>query len=252
MESREGNRVPQVTFRTRTDEGWEDITSETLFKDKTVVVFALPGAFTPTCSATHLPRYEELASVFYEQGVDDVVCISVNDGFIMHAWQNDQAISNVKMIPDGNGEFTEQMGMLVDKSSLGFGKRSWRYSMLVKDGVIVKMFIEPDVEGDPFEVADAETMLSYINSDARVPETVAVITRRGCPHCQRAKDMLDEHGIRYNEILLGRDVDQAAVRGLAGSTSVPQVFFGGRLIGGADALAEYMGDHSGEGKSQAA
>jgi glutaredoxin-like protein len=235
--SKEGQAVPQVTFRTRDDQGWVDVTSEDLFKGKTVVVFSLPGAFTPTCSATHLPRYEELAPIFKAEGVDDIVCMSVNDGFVMHAWQKDQGIGNVRVIPDGNGHFTAGMNMLVDKEDLGFGKRSWRYSMLVKDGVVAKMFVEPDLPGDPFTVSDADTMLAFINAEAKAPEPVAVISRVGCPHCQRAKDLLIGQDIRFNEIVVGQDIDQAALRGLSGSTSVPQVFIGGRLIGGADELA---------------
>ena len=179
MQTRESKRVPDVTFKTRTDDGWKNITSNDIFAGKTVIVFSLPGAFTPTCSATHLPRYEQLAPQFAAEGIDDIICIAVNDGFIMYAWEKEQALNHVKLIPDGNGEFTEQMGMLVDKTDLGFGKRSWRYSMLVKDGVVDKMFIEPEVEGDPFEVSDAETMLRYINSDAAIPECVAVISRPG-------------------------------------------------------------------------
>ena len=124
-----------------------------------MVVFSLPGAFTPTCSSTHVPRYNELAPAFFANGVDRIVCMSVNDAFVMNEWARTQECGNVTMLPDGNGEFTEKMGMLVDKSELGFGKRSWRYSMLVKDGVIEKMFIEPEKAGDPFEVSDADTML---------------------------------------------------------------------------------------------
>ena len=139
-------------------------------------------------------------------------------------------------MPDGNGDFTEQMGMLVDKTDLGFGERSWRYSMLVKDGVVEKMFIEPEVDGDPFEVSDAETMLRYINSDAAIPECVAVISRPGCPHCQRAKEVLAARNMNYNEIVLGKDIENPALRALAGSTTVPQIFIGGKLIGGADDL----------------
>lgn len=236
MENRESKQVPDVTFRTRTDEGWNDITSQDIFADKTVIVFSLPGAFTPTCSATHLPRYEELAPQFAAEGVDDIICMAVNDGFIMYAWEKEQAVNHVKMIPDGNGEFTEKMGMLVDKSDLGFGKRSWRYSMLVKNGVVEKMFIEAEVEGDPFAVSDAETMLRYINKDVVMPECVAVITRPGCPHCQRAKDVLKSRNMNFNEIVLGKDIEQPALRALAGSTTVPQIFIGGKLIGGADEL----------------
>ena len=159
LPNREGQRVPDVTFPVRQNNQWVNITSEELFKGKTVVLFALPGAFTPTCSTSHLPGYNELAPVFRENGVDSIVCLSVNDTFVMNEWAKDQECDNVVLIPDGNGEFSAGMGMLVDKADLGFGQRSWRYSMLVKDGVIEKMFIEPEVPGDPFEVSDAETML---------------------------------------------------------------------------------------------
>ncbi|MEJ6592424.1 MAG: glutathione peroxidase [SAR86 cluster bacterium] len=240
VSNKEGQAVPNVTFRTRDDAGWQDVTSQALFDGKTVVVFSLPGAFTPTCSATHLPRYEELAPVFAANGVDEIVCVSVNDGFVMQAWQRDQGIEKVRVIPDGNGHFTAGMGMLVDKEDLGFGKRSWRYSMLVKNGVVDKMFVEPDLPGDPFTVSDADTMLAYINASAKAPEPVAVISRIGCPHCQRAKDLLTAQQIRFNEIVVGRDIDQVAMRGLTGSMSVPQVFIGGQLIGGADELTTYL------------
>jgi peroxiredoxin len=134
--NREGQRVPQVTFRARSESDWKPVTTDDIFKGKTVVVFSLPGAFTPTCSSTHVPRYNELAPAFLANGVDRIVCISVNDAFVMNEWARTQECGNVTLLPDGNGEFTEKMGMLVDKSDLGFGKRSWRYSMLVKDGVI--------------------------------------------------------------------------------------------------------------------
>jgi len=161
-ENREGQRVPDVTFRTRRDGEWVDVTTQELFAGKTVVVFALPGAFTPTCSSTHLPGYEALADQIKKQGVDDIICLSVNDAFVMDAWAQDQKAQHVRLIPDGNGEFSDKLGMLVDKTDLGFGKRSWRYSMLVRDGAIEKMFIEPEKPGDPFEVSDAQTMLRYL------------------------------------------------------------------------------------------
>ena len=161
LQNREGQRVPNVTFPVREGNTWKKLTSDDIFKNKTVVVFSLPGAFTPTCSSTHLPRYNELAPTFFKEGVDSIVCVSVNDTFVMNEWAKDQESANITLLPDGNGAFTEGMGMLVDKSDLGFGKRSWRYSMLVKDGVVQKMFIEPEKEGDPFEVSDADTMLAY-------------------------------------------------------------------------------------------
>src|SRR3954464_1156184 len=202
----EGQRVPNVTFKTRENDEWKEVTTDQLFKGKTVVVFSLPGAYTPTCSSTHLPRYNELASTLKAKGVDDIVCISVNDAFVMNQWKRDQEAENITVIPDGNGDFTKGMGMLVDKSSLGFGKRSWRYSMLVRDGVIEKMFIEPEKDGDPFEVSDADTMLSYIAPKAKAPEPVAILSRPGCPHCAHAKALLEERGIAYEDVSLGKGV----------------------------------------------
>lgn len=240
MQNREGQKVPQVTFKTRSHGDWVDVTSAEIFDGKTVVLFSLPGAFTPTCSATHLPRYNELAKTFQANGVDEVVCVSVNDGFIMEQWQKDQDAWNLRLLPDGNGEFTQGMDMLVDKSNIGFGKRSWRYSMLVRDGVIEKMFLEPEVEGDPFGQSDADTMLNYLNPEATLPESIAIVSRAGCPHCARAKAMLDSRELSYEEIQIGRDISQHSLRGLAGSGSVPQVFIAGRRIGGADELEAYF------------
>ncbi|PLW67256.1 peroxiredoxin [Pseudohalioglobus lutimaris] len=173
-------RVPNVTFKTRVrDESvdgpnpfrWEDKTTDDIFAGKKVVVFSLPGAFTPTCSSNHLPRYEELYADFQAQGVDEIVCVSVNDAFVMFQWGKSIGNEKIFLLPDGNGEFTRKMGMLVDKSNLGFGMRSWRYSMVVDDGVIEKMFVEADFGDncptDPFEVSDADTMLAYLKgSDA--------------------------------------------------------------------------------------
>ncbi len=238
--NRRGQRVPNVTFHTRNNNGWVDVTTDDLFANKTVVVFSLPGAYTPTCSSTHLPGYNELAKVFKENGVDEIICISVNDAFVMNEWAKDQEAENIKLIPDGNGEFTEGMGMLVDKSDLGFGKRSWRYSMLVKDGVINQMFIEPDEPGDPFKVSDAETMLRYINPQAVKPEVVSLFAKVGCPFCARAKVMLKEHDISYEEITLGKDITTRSLRAVTGATTVPQVFIDGKLIGGSEALEAYF------------
>lgn len=240
LENREGQRVPNVTFKTRKDNEWVEVSSDELFSGKTVIVFALPGAFTPTCSTSHLPGYNEFAPVFKQNGVDDIICLSVNDAFVMNEWSKDQEAENVILIPDGNGEFSEQIGMLVDKADLGFGKRSWRYSMLVKDGVIEKMFIEPEVPGDPFEVSDAETMLNYINPNAQKPKVVTMFSKVGCPYCARAKSMLKERGLDYEEIVLGQDITTRSIKAATGATSTPQVFIDGKLIGGSDALEEYF------------
>ena len=170
------HQVPQITFKTRVrDESvegpnpfrWQDVTSDDIFAGKKIIVFALPGAFTPTCSSTHLPGYEMKYQEFLDEGVDEIYCLSVNDAFTMFQWGVHQGVENVKLLPDGNGEFSRLMGMLVRKENLGFGDRTWRYSMLVDDGEIQQIFSEAGKEDncatDPFEVSDADTMLKYIN-----------------------------------------------------------------------------------------
>ncbi|CAG2145633.1 glutathione peroxidase [Cupriavidus numazuensis] len=241
LQSREGQRVPNVAFRIRQDNEWKTVTSGDLFNGKTVVVFSLPGAFTPTCSSTHLPRYNELAPAFAKQGVDDILCVSVNDTFVMNEWAKDQESQNITMIPDGNGEFTEGMGMLVDKADLGFGKRSWRYSMLVRDGVVEKMFIEPDEPGDPFKVSDADTMLNHIAPDAKRPDQVVVFSKVGCSFCAKAKQQLSDAGYEYIEVPLDNKVRGKVLGAVSGEMTAPQVFINGKLIGGAAALDQYLG-----------
>ena len=172
---KEGARVPEVTFKTRVrDESvaghnpyrWQDVSAGEIFNGKKIVVFGLPGAFTPTCSSTHLPGFEARYDEFKALGIDEVYCLSVNDAFVMKQWADKLGVKKVKMLPDGNGEFARGMGMLVKKENLGFGERSWRYSMFVEDGLIKKLFIEPgfsdDCPDDPFEVSDADTMLAYL------------------------------------------------------------------------------------------
>jgi glutaredoxin-like protein len=238
--SKENQQVPNVTFKTRQGDSWVDVTTDELFKNKTVIVFSLPGAFTPTCSSSHLPRYDELAPVFKEHGVDDIIVMSVNDTFVMNAWADDQGTENITFIPDGNGEFTEGMGMLVGKEDLGFGSRSWRYSMLVKDGVVVKQFIEPNEPGDPFKVSDADTMLKFVAPEHKVQESVTVFTKPGCPFCSKAKQLLQDKGLQYEEIVLGKDATTVSIRAVTGQTTVPQVFIGGKHIGGSEDLEKHL------------
>jgi len=240
LENRTGKAVPQVVFHTRQDAEWVDVTTDEIFKGKTVIVFSLPGAFTPTCSSTHVPRYNQLAAVFKDNGVDDIVCVSVNDTFVMNQWKLDQQADNVNFIPDGNGDFSREMGMLVSKSDLGFGDRSWRYSMLVKDGIIEKMFIEADEPGDPFAVSDADTMLEYIAPEAASPKNVTIFTRPGCPFCARAKGLLKDSGMDYDELVLNENFNESTIRAVSGQTSVPQIFIDGELVGGSDDLEQYL------------
>ncbi len=239
---KEGQRVPEVTFRTRVDADWVDVTTADIFAGKTVAVFSLPGAFTPTCSSAHVPRYNQLAPAFRAAGVDEILCLSVNDTFVMNEWQADQHADQLRFIPDGNGEFTEKMGMLVDKDDLGFGKRSWRYSMIVKDGVIDKLFIEPEVPGDPYEVSDADTMLEYLAPNVAKPLDVAIFTRKGCEHCVRAKRVLTETGIDFEELVLNRDYTDRTLRAVARGATFPQIFINGENIGGADELEAWLED----------
>ena len=236
LQNRERQHVPQVVFRVRENNEWKTVTTDEIFKDKTVVVFSLPGAFTPTCSSTHLPRFNELAPAFFENGVDTIACVSVNDTFVMNEWAKDQEADNVMLIPDGNGEFTDAMGMLVDKAELGFGKRSWRYSMLVKNGIIEKMFIEPEKPGDPFEVSDADTMLNYINPNARKPDQVAIFTREGCEYCAKAKSLLKNLGYDYAEVPLAHAIRSKVIGAVTDEKTVPQVFINGMHIGGLEEL----------------
>jgi len=235
----EGQPVPQVTFRTRVGSDWKNVTSDEMFKGRTVVLFSLPGAFTPTCSSTHLPRYNELAPAFFANGVDAIACVSVNDAFVMNEWAAGQECDNITMLPDGNGEFTEAMGMLVDKSDLGFGKRSWRYSMLVRDRVVERMFAEPNKPGDPFEVSDADTMLAHVAPRARKPDQVAILTREGCGYCVRAKQLLKDLGYDYAELSLDHRNRGRIVGAIAGAGTVPQVFVNGQRIGGFEDLERW-------------
>jgi glutathione-dependent peroxiredoxin len=244
LQSKEGQPVPEVIFRTRKNDQWVDIDSRKIFNNRTVVVFSLPGAFTPTCSSTHLPGYNQLAHAFKEKGVDEIVCISVNDTFVMNEWAKDQESEHVTLIPDGNGEFTAKMGMLVDKRDLGFGERSWRYSMLVRNGIIEKMFIEPQVPGDPFEVSDAETMLNYI-SPGQLPTTMVVLSRIGCGKCAEAKHVLIEKDISFEEVIIGKDISVLSMKALTGATASPQAFVDGKLIGGLEAIKAYAAEHAG-------
>jgi len=168
-------KVPDVVFKTRVRDDsvagpnpyrWQDKTTKDIFGGKKIVLFALPGAFTPTCSSTHAPGYEAKYDEFKALGIDEVICLSVNDAFVMKKWADDLGVKKVFMLPDGNAEFTRKMGMLVKKEDLGFGDRSWRYSMFVEDGVIKKMFVEENFSdncpADPFNVSDADTMLKYL------------------------------------------------------------------------------------------
>lgn len=172
--------LPSVTFRTRVgdtppeaggcpiDGDWKDVTTQDLFANKRVILFSLPGAYTPTCSTYQLPGFEEGFEEFVNLGIDEIYCLSVNDSFVMNAWADALGIKNVKVIPDGSGEFTRKMGMLVDKDNLGFGMRSWRYAAIVNDGVVEAWFEEDgrddNADGDPYFHSSPENIKSYLEN----------------------------------------------------------------------------------------
>jgi glutaredoxin-like protein len=239
--SREGQKVPDAELAELNDGKARKVSTRELFGGRKVIVFALPGAFTPTCSTAHVPGYVALLKEFQNAGIDDIVCLSVNDPFVMEAWQRSEKAQGVHFVADPFGKFTEAMGMSVDHSDVLLGTRSWRYSMLVNDGRIEKMFIEPGTQGDPFEVSDAETMLRYLRPNRQTLGPVLVLARHGCPFCAKAKSMLEERGIAYDAVYLGDELTMQGVKAASGAAKVPQVFVDGKLIGGSDELARFLG-----------
>lgn len=154
-----GDRIPSATLKTMTADGPSDITTDELFGGKTVALFAVPGAFTPTCSAQHLPGYVQKAAELKAKGVDTIACLSVNDAFVMDAWGKAQESGDIVMLADGNADFTKALGLEMDLARAGMGVRSQRYSMLVKDGVVEKLNIE---KAGQFEISDADTLLGQL------------------------------------------------------------------------------------------
>ena len=229
-----GTRIPDITLRVREGGQFVDKTTAELFAGRTVVLFGLPGAFTPTCSSAHVPRYEELHDALAAKGVDEVICTSVNDAFVMEAWREDQGVEKVRFLEDGNGTLARALGLLVDKSDLGFGSRSWRYSLLIRDGVVEQTFIEPNKPGDPYEVSDADTMLRYL--DGQAPDDIVLFTKPGCGHCVRAKEALNASGRAFIEL----PATPGTLRALPGGSTTPQVYVNGTLIGGADELIAWL------------
>lgn len=236
LPNKEGQSIPHVVLPVQENGTWSTVDTREFFAGKKVIVFSLPGAFTPTCSNAHVPRFNELAPVFKSLGVDEIVCVSVNDTFVMNAWKAEQHAEHICFLPDGNGDFTREMGMLVDKGKIGFGPRSWRYSMFVDDGTIKKMFIEPEKDGDPYEVSDAETMLRYLDDRAKPPADIVLFTKEGCSFCARAKAYLSDRGLEYIEV----PASPRMLRAVSGLQKTPQIFIDGRHIGGAEDLEKVL------------
>ena len=178
------NRLPNVTFKIRSqnefetgemcylegDKAWMSISSSDLFSEKRVLIFSLPGAFTPTCSSQQLPAFDEKFEAFKNLGIDEVFCISVNDSYVMNAWSNYMGVKNVQMIPDGTGQFTRMMGMLINKDHNGFGMRSWRYMAVINDGVVEKWWQEPGInneglDDDPYFESTPKNVIDYLRNN---------------------------------------------------------------------------------------
>jgi len=236
---KEGDSVPKVTWTVLRNNSIEEIHSEDIFSGRTVVVVGIPGAFTPICSSRHIPAYIRFANLFRKNGVDEILCVSVNDPYIMNEWTYKlQAAGKVTMIPDSTTEFTRGMGQLFSHEKLGI--RSWRYSMLVKDSIIQKLFQEDHVEGDPFERSDAETMLKYLNPTIELPPKVSFFGRPDCPHCARARAFLHRESIPFEEITLDKEVTTWSLLAISGQDRTPACFVGGKFIGDENALMEHF------------
>ena len=237
LQDKTGLKVPDVTFKIRDNFQWVTKSTDDFFKHKKVVLFALPGAFTPTCSMVHLPTYNDLYDEFKSLGIDDVICLSVNDSFVMNEWKRSERADKITMLPDGNGEFSRKLGFLTDKSDKCLGERSWRYSMIVNDGVIEKMFIEPEAEGDdPYGESSPENMLKYLNPRIQLPKAVTIFTRPGCKFCAQAKELLKKSKFKFEELELNKDFTIRTAKAISGSTQLPQIFVDGKKIGGAEDL----------------
>jgi len=241
-----GRTIPDVEFRELADGQVRAVRAHELFGRGTAVLFALPGAFTPTCSNSHVPRFQQLAGELHSHGVDRIVCVSVNDPYVMAAWARAERADKIRFVADPEGTFTRELGMLVDRHGAGLGQRSRRYSALVRDGAIVKAFVEPETGGDPYTVSDADTMLRFLDPQSSAVRAVAMLGREGCPHCARARRMLEEHGFAFEEIDLDDRITIQTVRATSGRGTVPQVFVDGRHVGGADELAAWLEREAGK------
>jgi glutaredoxin-like protein len=240
FQNNEGQQAPNCHFELCDGDEIKIRNFIDLFQHRTVIIFGLPGAFTPTCSQDHLPRYNELAETFQKYGVDEICCVSVNDAFVMQAWQKQMHAEKITFLPDGEAKFTKALGMATHFSDLGLSTRSRRYSMLIKNGLIEKMFVERDDPSDPLEVSDADTMLHYLAPSHQTQRAITLFTKPDCPFCAKAKNLLTQHKMAYEEISIGKDATLISLQAITGRTTVPQIFIGGKHIGGSEDLIEYL------------
>jgi len=237
--NREGQKVPQVTFRTRSGNDWKNVASDEIFKGKTVVLFSLPGAFTPTCSSTHLPRYNELAPAFFANGVDAIVCVSVNDAFVMNEWAANQECANVTMLPDGNGEFTEGMGMLVGQIRPG-----------LRQALVALLDAGEGRRGreDVHRAAEARRPVRSVrcrhHARLRRPESQEARPgrdpdARGLRLLRAGQAAAQGAGLRLRRTVPGPQERSRIVGAISGAGTVPQVFVNGQRIGGLEELQKW-------------
>lgn len=231
-----GRFVPNVTFTIKENSKKTVRSSSDLFKGKRVILFAVPGAFTLVCSLIHLPEYEEYYDLFINLGIDDIYCLAVNDLFVMEEWAKNTGTNKVKMIPDVHGTFTKALQMEVSKDELGL--RSWRYAMIIDDGVIEEVFIEPSLQS--ISRSRAKTLLRHLNPEIILPKNILIFTIDGCSHCAKAKELLINKELFFREKTFAKDYNLSDLKALTGKTSVPQIFINGRLIGGEEELALYF------------
>lgn len=236
-----GHKLPSFEFNMFEEYRWVGHTTDELFVNKRVVIFAIPGAFTPTCSSLHLPRYNELYETFRSYGIDEVYCLAVNDSFVLNAWKKAERATNIVMLPDPDGEFTKKLGFLVNKSEVCLGDRSWRYSMIVNRGVIEKMFIEPENQGsDPFGESSADQLLKYLNPEAELPPAVTVFSKPSCPICAGVRNSLKSHHLQFEELELHEDFTIKTAKAIAGEGDLPIVFINGTKFGSPEELDGYL------------
>lgn len=229
--SMEGKQIPSCVFKSKKRSiSLLDVSTDKIFRGKKVVFFALPGAFTPTCTVEQLPRYEQLAKLFKENGIDEVACLGVNDPFIMEKWAEDLNINEVRILADGNAEFTKAMGMDINLNSAGLGIRSKRYSMYVEDSVIKKMFIEDEANPVGMTVSDADTMFKYLFPSKPAVPNIALIVQPGCPDCAKMKMMLEGAKLPYEQLRYGYEVMGSMMKAITGESTFPQIFIDGKHI----------------------
>jgi peroxiredoxin/glutaredoxin len=230
-----GERVPFAQFRMRHEGKAVEVTTDDLFADRTVVAFGLPGAFTPTCSGQHVPRFVELEPQLKAHGIDAILCLAVNDPYVMEAWQRDQQAYSITFVPDGNGDFHRALGLLCDLRDDDMGSRACRYALVVRDRTIELALVEPGTPGDPYGVSSADSVLAHLAPRENVNDIV-VFTRPLCSHSERAKELLDRQGLHYEAV----DLKPRGIRAVSGARTTPQIFLNGQLIGGCDALERWL------------